>query len=110
MEVRQVVLAGLMRRATARLIDALCMLMLCASAGLAGGIALAILAVAGLIDPVFGTGGAELAVLVGVSMVVLAVVLVYRYEPVATARRGQTFAKQGFSIAVVSYPYRGEQG
>lgn len=109
-EVRQVVLAGLVRRVAARLIDALCMLMLCALASLAGGIALAILAVAGLIDPVFGTEGAELAVLVGVSMVVLAVVLVYRYEPVATARRGQTFAKQGFSIAVLSYPYRGEQG
>ena len=109
-EVRQVVLAGLVRRAAARLIDALCMLMLCALTGLAAGIALAILAVGGQIDPIFGTEGAELAVLLVVSMVVLAVVLVYRYESVATARRGQTLAKRGFSIAVVSFPYRGEQG
>ena len=109
-EVRQVVLAGLVRRAAARLVDVLCMLVLCALAWLAFGIAAAILTVAGLIDPVFGTEGAELVVLLAVSMVVLAVVLVYRYEPAATARRGQTFAKQGFSIAVVSYPYRGEQG
>ena len=109
-EIRQVVLAGLVRRAAARLIDVLCMLMLCALSWLAAGIALAILVVVGQIDPVFGTEGASLAVFLAVSMVVLAVVSVYRYEAVATARRGQTFGKQAFSIAVVSYPYRGEQG
>ena len=109
-EGRQVVPAGLVRRTAARLIDVLCMLMLCALASLALGIALAILAVAGQIDPIFGTEGTELVVLLAVSMVVVVVVLVYRYEPVSTARRGQTFGKQGFSIAVVSYPYGREQG
>ena len=93
--------AGLWRRAAARTIDALCMLMLYALAWLVVGILFTILAVAGQVDLVFGTSGGGLVEMVIVLMMVLVLVSVYRYEVVPTTQRGQTFGKQTMGLCVV---------
>ena len=102
--------AGIARRAAARLIDVLCILVLCALAWLAFGVAFAILAVVGQIDPIFGTRGEGLVVLLVVLMVGLALVLVFRYEVVSTARSGQTVGKRLMGVCVVSDPGPGGIG
>lgn len=95
--------ADLWRRAAARGIDTLCMLGLCALAWLAGALALGVLFVAGQADP-FDTRGGGLAALLPVSIVGLALVLVYRYEVVSTARSGQTLGKRLSGVCVVRSP------
>ena len=94
--------AGLARRAAARFIDVLCMLGLCALAWLATTIpfAIVIIAFAEQVDPL-GPGGGGITMLWIWSLVGLAVVLVYRYEVVSTARRGQTFGKRYMGICVI---------
>ena len=94
--------AGLWSRAAARAIDELCMLGLCALAWLAVAIPFAILVVAGQMDPFAGEGA--FAALLAVSIVGLALVLVYRYEVVSTVRSGQTLGKRLSGICVVRSP------
>ena len=92
--------ASVWRRAAARVFDALIMVVLGALASLAGGIVLLILAAAVGIDLIFGDHGEELGPLLAALMVMFALVLVYRYEVVATARRGQTWGKRLMDIEV----------
>ena len=92
--------AGMWRRAAARAIDTLCMLMLCALAWLAMGTVAAILAMSGLLDP-FGTDEAGVGVMLIVAMVGLALMLPYCYEVVSTARTGQTVGKKTMGVVVI---------
>lgn len=92
--------ASLWRRAAARAFDTLCMLVLCALAWLAGGIVLTIFAVTGEVDLIFGDRGHDFALFLVALTALFALVLLYRYEVVATARRGQTWGKRLMDIEV----------
>ncbi len=88
------------RRATARAIDAVCMLVLCGLAAMAASIVLLIFIVAGEVD-LFGNNEGPLAELLIVGMVLLALVLTYLYEVTSTARWGQTFGKRLMDLCVI---------
>lgn len=95
--------AGLARRAAARFIDALCMLALCVLASFVVTLASLPFAIAGAF-PMFGEGSDAFVVLVVVSMILLPVGLVYCYEVVSTARRGQTLGKRLMGVCVIRCP------
>ena len=98
--------AGLARRATARAIDALCMLGLyaltLAVVSLVLALGLAALALLGA-DILGGGSGEGLLFLLLLLWVPSAWMAVHRYEAVSTAGRGQTFGKRLMGICVVRY-------
>ena len=108
--VGQVVLAGLVRRALTRAADAVLMLALGLVGALVASVVVGLLAIPFFGDFLLDQGAGAAAALMVLWMVLMALALVpvYRYEVVPTARRGQTFGKQAFSTAVVCCPYRGE--
>lgn len=105
-------MAGLGRRALTRAADAVLMVALGLAGALVASVVVALLAIPFFDDFLLdrGAGVAAALVVLWLVLVALALVPVYGYEAVPTARRGQTFGKQATSIAVVCYPHSGEQG
>ena len=94
--------AGLARRAMARAIDALCMLVLYALTLAAVGVVLAFGVLAFARDTILG-GGDGLGFLLLLLWVPSAWMAVRRYEVVSTVGRGQTFGKRLMGICVARY-------
>ena len=98
--------AGLVRRAAARAVDTLFMLVAYALTLVAVGVLLTLgvlINVAREVDPYWGASTGDFVVLYLALWLPLALMAVYRYEAVSTARCGQTFGKRLTYICVVRY-------